>query len=82
MRTAGTKRTIRSAFFCLGLHATPKAVAHALRQQGIQVDEELVPQVRFEMLKQTTQARAAKAARPVQPPAVRRRPQGFPGRRG
>jgi hypothetical protein len=78
MRTTGKKRTIRNAFFCLGLHAPPKAVAHALREQGIQVDEQLVRQVHFELLKETTEARTAKVHRPVPPPAVRRCPQGFP----
>jgi hypothetical protein len=80
MRTAGTKRAIRNAFFRLGLHATPKAVAHALSGQGVEVDEEPVRQVRFEMLKENTGARAGKATRPVRSPAVRRRPQGFPKR--
>jgi len=78
MRTSCKKRAIRNAFFRLGLHATPKAVAHALWQQGIQVDEQLVRRVHFELLKETTEARTAKVHRPVPPPAVRRRPQGFP----
>jgi hypothetical protein len=78
MRTTGTKRAIRNAFSRLGLHATPKAAAYALRQQGFQVDEELVRQVHFELLKETIEARTAKVHRPVPPPAVRRRPQGFP----
>jgi hypothetical protein len=78
MRTTGKKRAIRNALYRLGLHTTPKAVAHALWQQGIQVDEQLVRQVHFELLKETTKARTAKVHRPVPPPAVRRRPQGFP----
>ena len=78
MRTTGKKRAIRNAFFCLGLHATPKAVAHALRQQGVQVDEGFVRQVRIEMLKEGTRARAGKVSRPVTSSAERRRPKGFP----
>ena len=38
MRTTGLKRTIRNAFFRLGLHSTARAVVHLLRQQGVQVD--------------------------------------------
>jgi hypothetical protein len=78
MRTTGKKRAIRNAFHRLGLHATAKGVVHALAQQGIQVDEELVRQVHFELRKETTEARTAKVHRPVPPPAVRRCPQGFP----
>jgi hypothetical protein len=78
MRTTGAKRAIRNTFFRLGLHATPKQVAHALKEQGVQVDEGLVRQVRIEMLKETTGTRVGKAFRPVQSPVVRRRPQGFP----
>jgi hypothetical protein len=80
MRTTRQKRAIRNALFRLGLHATPKAVAHALAQQGVQVDEECVRLVRFEMLKETTGGRLTEVPRPVPAPAVRRRPQGFPGR--
>jgi len=36
--------------------------------------------VRFELLNETTEAGVGKASRPVPSPAVRRRPQGFPGR--
>jgi hypothetical protein len=82
MRTAGKKRAIRHALYRLGLHATPKAVVHALRERGVQVDEELVRQVRIEMLKESTEARVGKVARQVPSPAVRRCPKGFPGRRG
>jgi hypothetical protein len=49
-----------------------------LAQQGIGVDGELVRQVRFEMLKESTEARAGKVSRRVPSPVVRRRPQGFP----
>jgi hypothetical protein len=80
MRTTGKRRAIRNALYRLGLHATPKAVAHALSEQGVQVDEGLVRQVRFEMLKEMTNSRFAKVPRPVPSPAVRRCPQGFPGR--
>jgi hypothetical protein len=81
MRTTSTKRAIRNAFTRLGLHATPKAVVHALAQQGVQVDEELVRQVRFEILKETT-SRVAAVPKPIPSPTVRRCPKGFPGRRG
>jgi hypothetical protein len=80
MRTTGKKRAIRNSFYRLGLHTTPKAVTHALRQQGIPVAEQLVRQVRIEMLKETTTERVGKASIPVSSPAVRRRPQRFPGR--
>jgi hypothetical protein len=80
MRTTGKRQAVRNALFRLGLHARPKEVAHALRQQGVLVTDELVRQVRFELLKETTRARARKVARPAPPPAVRRCPQGFPTR--
>jgi hypothetical protein len=80
MRTTDEKQAIRNALFRLGLHTTPKGVVDALREQGIQVDETLVRQVRIELVRETTGARLVKAARPVALRAVRRRPQGFPGR--
>jgi hypothetical protein len=80
MRTAALKRAIHSAFFRLGLHATPKAAAHVLSQQCVQVDEQLVRQVRIELLNESTGARAGKVSRPAPSPVVRRRPQGFPKR--
>jgi hypothetical protein len=80
MRTTGKKRAIRNAFIRLGLHTTPKGVVHALRQEGIQVDEEVVRQVRIELLRETTEARTAKIHSQGSSPAVRRRPQGFPRR--
>ena len=76
MRTTGKKRAIRNAFFRLGLHARPKAVVQAWMQQGAQVDEELLRQVRIEMLKETTGARLSKVSRPV-PSPVLRRPRDF-----
>jgi hypothetical protein len=79
MHTSGNKRSIRSAFLRLGLHARPKGIVYALAQQGIRVDEELVRQVQIELVRETTGARISKVPRPVAPPAVRRRPQGFPG---
>jgi hypothetical protein len=82
MRTAGKKRAIRNAFFRLGLHTTPKAVVQASAQQGIVVDEELVRLVRLVPLKERTAGRFAEVPRPVPSPAVRRRPQRFPSRRG
>ncbi len=82
MRTTGKKRAIRNALHRLGLHTTPKGVVDALAQQGVRVDEPLVRQVRLEVLKEGTEARVGKAPKPVPSPAVRRRPQGFPGRRG
>ena len=79
MRWVSTKRAIRNTLYRLGLHTTPKAVVHALAQQGIQVSEELVRQVRFEMLNEPLRERIAGVSRPVSSPALRRRPQGFPG---
>lgn len=76
--TRSKKRAIRNALFRLGLHTTPKSVVAALAQQGIHVNVELVRQVHYELLKETTRPRVGKVARPV--PAVCRRPQGFPGR--
>jgi hypothetical protein len=80
MRTTGKKRAVRNALYCLGLHTTPKAVAHALMQQGIVVDEGLVRLVRLDLLKGMTASRFAKVVRPVPSAAVRRCPQAFPGR--
>ena len=80
MRTTSKKQAIRNTFFRLGLHTTAKGVVQALVQQGVQVDEELVRRVRFELLKETTRERIAGFTRPVTSPAVRRRPQAFPGR--
>jgi len=80
MRRVSTKRAIRNTLYRLGLHTTPKAVVHALAQQGIQVSEELVRQVRFEMLNETAGEKFAGVSRPVPSPAVRRCPQGFPAR--
>jgi hypothetical protein len=48
--TTGKKRAIRSAFYRLGLHTRPKVVVHALMQQGINADEELVRAVLVTML--------------------------------
>jgi hypothetical protein len=75
-----TKRAIRNAFYRLGLHATSKDVVDVLAQQSVQVTEVLVRQVRIELLKETTTERVGKVSRPVPSPAMRRRPQGFPGR--
>jgi len=80
MGTTGKKRAIKSGLYRLGLHTTPKGVVDALAQQGVQVDEELVRQVRFEMLKETTGAKGVKGIRPVPSAAVRRCPKGFPER--
>jgi hypothetical protein len=74
------RQAIRNTFYRLGLHTTAKAVVHALREQGIQVDEELVRQVRIKLVKETSGARIGKSTKPVPSPAVRRRPQGFPER--
>jgi hypothetical protein len=82
MHTTGLKQAVRNAFFRLGLHTPPKGVVHALNEQGIQVDELLVQQVQFEMLKETTGARIGKASRPVTSPAMRRRPKAFPEKQG
>jgi hypothetical protein len=80
MRSTGKKQAIKNTLARLGLHATPKAVVHALGQQGVKVSEELVRQVRVEMMKEATGARTGKVSRPVPSPALRRRPQGFPRR--
>ena len=80
MLITGKKRAIRNTFFRLGLQATPKGVVHVLAQQGVRVSEELVRQVRFEMLNETAGERIAGVSRPVPSPAVRRRPQGYPRR--
>jgi hypothetical protein len=79
-RRTAKKRAIRNAFFRVGLHTTPEAVVHAFAEQGIQVDEQLVRQVRIEMLKETAGAKVRMISRPVASPAVRHRPQGFPKR--
>ena len=78
MHSIHRKQAIRHAFFSLGLHTSPKGVVHALAQQGILVDEELVREVRIELLKETTDEKPVRIPRAS--PAVRRRPQGFPGR--
>jgi hypothetical protein len=78
MRTPDKRRAVRNALYRLGLHTTPKAVAHVLREQGVLVDEGLARQVRFEMLKEADRGKVGKVARRVTVPAVRRRPQGFP----
>ena len=75
MFTTGKKQAFRNAIFRLGLHATPMAVVHALAQQGIEVNEELVRQVRFGMLKESAEVWAGKVAGPVS--EVRRCPKGF-----
>jgi hypothetical protein len=75
-----TRRAIRNTFYRVGLHTKPKRIVHILAQQGVRVSEELVRQVRFEMLNETAGKRFAGVSRPVPSPAVRRRPQGFPGR--
>jgi hypothetical protein len=78
----GKKRAIRNALYHLGLHATPKGVVDALAQLGIQVDEELVRLVRFEMLREISRARVGKAPTPATSPVVRYRPRTFPARQG
>jgi hypothetical protein len=80
MRTTSTKRAIKNAFFRLGLHATAMGVVHALAQGGVQVDEELVRLVRYEMLKETTRRTAAEVSTPVTSPALRRYQKVFPRR--
>jgi hypothetical protein len=79
MRRLSKNQAIRNAFFRLGLHTKPKGVVDDLRERGIQVDEELFRQVRFELLKETTGARAGEIFKPASSPPVRHRPQGFPG---
>ena len=79
MRTTDQKRATRTAFFRLGPHTTPRAVSHALRERGIQVDEQLIRQVEKELLKESTGARGVKVSSPVRSRAARLRPQGFSG---
>jgi hypothetical protein len=81
MHKTSKKQAIQNVFFRLGLHATPKAVVHALAQQDVQVSEESVRLVRIEVLKETTGRKVGKSPRPVTLPAVRRCPKRFPGRR-
>jgi hypothetical protein len=69
---------IRRTFHRLGLQAKPKEIVQVLADQGIQVGEELVRQVRIEMLKETTDKKPPKVSRPM--PTKIRRPQGFPRR--
>jgi hypothetical protein len=78
MRRTTTREAIRCAVFRLGLHTKPKAVVHALRERGIQVDEQLVQQVHFALLKESSRARIGEVFSLVPLPDVRRRPQGFP----
>jgi hypothetical protein len=68
---------IRNALFRHALQTTAKGIVDALAQQGIQVDERVVRQVGFKLLKKTTEARVRKVSWPGQTPAVRC-PQGFP----
>ena len=80
MCTPDKRRAVRNALCRLGLHTTPKAVAHVLREQGVLVDEGLVRQVRFEMVREAARGKVGKVARRVTLPAVRRRPREFPKR--
>lgn len=81
MHTSHKRRAICNALYRLGLHTPPRAIVHSLQEQGILVEETLVRAVLLEMLKETTRARNVRAARPIPTHAVRRRPQGFPGKR-
>lgn len=76
MRPTTKKQSIRNAFYRFGLRTTPKGVVHALAQQGILDDEELVRAVLVEMLKETTRGRVARVSRALSK-AVRRWPEGF-----
>jgi len=79
MHPTSKKQAVRHALYRLGLHTTSKGIVDALSQKGISVKEELVREVRIKLLKEATDERPAKAPRPAAP-AVRRRPQRFPGR--
>ncbi len=81
MRTTGTKRAMRNAFLRLRLHTTAKGVVRALLRQGVRVDEELVRQVRFEMLKETAGARVVAVPKLIPSSAVRRSPKALTRRR-
>jgi hypothetical protein len=48
MRSTGLKRAIRNASYYLGLHIPAKCIVEALAQHGVQVDKDLVHQVRPE----------------------------------
>ena len=82
MRKISKKQAIRNTLFRLGLHARPKEIVRALKQLGVQVDEEFVRVVRIGLLKGATGRSVAKAAGPVVSPVVRRCPKEFPRRRG
>jgi hypothetical protein len=80
MHPTSNTEAIRHALHRLGLHFPPKGIVAALAQQGIEVDEELVRDVRFEMLIEGIRSKVAKVPVRVKSPAVGRRPQGFPKR--
>src|SRR5262245_45185438 len=69
MRTTNSKRAIRGAFYRLGLHSTPDGVLDALQKHGVHVTEELVRQVRFEMVKRRKSTTRFRRRRP----GIRRR---------
>jgi hypothetical protein len=74
MATISKTQAIRHVFFRLGMQAAPKSIVQALAQQGIQVTEELVKLVRFEMLKRTTKANVGNVGSKTIVPRVRRLP--------
>jgi hypothetical protein len=52
MRTTGKQQAIRTAFYRFGLHGMPNGVAQDLAQHRVQIDEEHVRHMNFEMLKE------------------------------
>lgn len=78
MRTTGKKQAVRNALYRLGLRTIPKGIVEPLAQQRVQVNEELVRGMLVEILKETNRRRVVNVSRP----ALRRCPNGFPGRRG
>jgi hypothetical protein len=73
------KKAVADALIRLGLHARAEAVAQALAEQGVGVNEALVTLVRLELLKKNTQP-CGPLPRPVTRTAVRHRPQSHPRR--
>jgi len=82
MRAHRRYRAIRNVFDRLGLQSTPAEVVDALAKQGVRASEELVRQVRVELLRENTGGKNAEVRRPVISPGVRRNPRRVPGQRG
>jgi hypothetical protein len=72
------RQAIRNALSHLGIHFPPKGVVATLAQKRIEVDEELVREVRFQMLLECTGQKVAKLSKPAMSPAVKRHPKELP----